>query len=110
MGNTITKVFSKKEKQHYVDLWQQSSKSKKAFSEEQGIKYNTFIGWTIAGKPKRVYSRKIKSEPSEKSFIPLVVEPLNPNATIFAEIYFSAGHRIIFHGEIPTSLFSLLLK
>lgn len=81
-------------------LWSESGKSKKQFTEEQGINYMTFIGW-FSTKKERTVSKKL-------GFVPLKV-PHNV-ITPFAEISFSKGQRVVFHQPVSAEFLQLLLK
>lgn len=81
-------------------LWSESGKSKKQFTEENGINYMTFIGWFS--------TRKKKSVLKKPGFVPLEV-PHNATAP-FAEISFSKGHRIVLHQPVSADFLQSLLK
>jgi hypothetical protein len=103
--------WKKEEKQRLVELWRISGKSKRVFSDEQGINYFTFLDWAAFRKRKSApLARLVKPESSAKGFIPLVVEQTKTGAGFFAEVHFRGGHRICFHENIPVELFELLLK
>jgi hypothetical protein len=99
-STTTSQKLSAEEKQQLIELWKQSGKSKKAFAEEYGIKYLTFIDWVR--RPDRN-----RSSVKAKEFI----EITQPVATgIFAEVHLSGGHRIIFHQPFSAEFLSRLIK
>ena len=60
--------FSKKEKAHYLALWQASDLSQSAFCQQQGIKLSTFNNWL----------RKEKKRKSQNQPIELVEQETSP--------------------------------
>jgi hypothetical protein len=81
-------------------LWMESGKSKKQFTDEQGINYMTFIGWFS--------TKKKKTVAKQPGFVPLKV-PHNV-ITPFAEISFSKGHRVVLHQPVSADFLQSLLK
>lgn len=81
-------------------LWSESGKSKKQFTQEEGINYMTFIGWFS--------SKKKKAVGKKPGFVPIKVssEVIKP----FAEISFSKGHRVVFHQPVSADFLQTLLK
>lgn len=81
-------------------LWSESGKSKKRFTQEHGINYMTFIGW-FSGEKK-------KSKAKKSGFVPLSFthDPAKP----FAEILLSKGARVVFHQPVSADFLQLLLK
>jgi transcriptional accessory protein Tex/SPT6 len=98
--STISQKLSSEEKQQLIDLWKQSGKTKKAFAEEYGIKYLTFVDW-IRRPDRNRYSVKAKE------FIEITPPVVSG---IFAEVYLSGGHRIIFHQPFSADFLSRLIK
>ena len=81
-------------------LWSESGKTKKQFSEEQGINYMTFIGW---------FSSEKKIRKSKKAgFVPVQIK--HDPAVPFAEVLLSKGSRIVFHQAVSVEYLQLLLR
>jgi len=60
--------MNKEQRQTHLDKWAESGKSKKAYSESVGLKYQTFISWfkkkkeNIRGRFQRIGSSPTQSE------------------------------------------------
>lgn len=59
--------YSKEERLTHIELWQESGLSRRAYSEQAGIKYGTFKSWFE------------KRHRQGNSFIPLEVSPQVPS-------------------------------
>lgn len=81
-------------------LWSESGKSKKQFTDEHGINYMTFIGW---------FSSKKKSVVRKSGFVPVAISH-DVLTRPFAEISFSKGHRVVFHQPVSADFLQALLK
>lgn len=81
-------------------LWSESGKSKKQFTDEHGINYMTFIGWFS--------TKKKKTVTQQPGFVPLAIS--HDVTSPFAEISFSKGHRVVFHQPVSADFLQLLLK
>ncbi len=97
-----SKLLSKEEINQLIELYKQSGKTKKAFAESYGIKSMTFIDWCR----KRDRKRKAEKSGTEK-FIPIEVKQ---EPSIFAELQFNSGQKIIFYQPVPAEYFSFLFK
>ena len=93
------KKFTNEQREELIQRWKDSGKGKKAFADEHGIKYMTFIDWV------RKRQRKRSLEIPSEQFIPLEI----PVSTIFAELTFS-GKKIIFHQSVPAEYLKTILR
>lgn len=91
---------SSEEIREFVDLWKLSGKSKKEFTLEMGINYQTFIGWTKVRESKKTF-------PVKEKFIPLNLES---GPRLFAELQFKSGDKLIFHQSVPAEYFQKILR
>jgi hypothetical protein len=101
-NSTQRKLLSKEEINQVVELWKQSGKTKKSFADEQGLKYVTFTGWC-----KRHGRKKIVQKSTPEKFIPIEVKQ---EPSIFAELEFSAGQKIVFYQSVTAEYLKTLLK
>jgi hypothetical protein len=94
MDTLNRKAFTQEEIEQLKAEWQQSGLSKKKFTEQQGIKYYTFISW---------FDRPVKAP---GGFVPV---KLHLDENLFAEILVN-GKTIRFYQPFPPEYFSILLK
>ena len=96
MSNLEKKRFTADEIKGHVESWGQSGLSRKAFSEQHGLKYYTFVAWCDK------YGKAEKGAGFEQIQI-------GGGEKIFAEVI--TGNRTIrFYQGIPKEYFSLLLQ
>ena len=74
--NVQNSRLTEEERKGLVSQWKQSWKSRKKFSEENGLKYYTFIGWCVKYDKQPVRKKK-------KEFIELNIKP---GSDLFAEL------------------------
>lgn len=91
---------SKKEITSLVHEWEQSNLNKKKFCDQNGINYQTFIGWTSK------HPNKIKLQ--ESKFIPVHVD--QADKSMFAEIHLSNTKKIILYQPVNVEFFQAVLK
>jgi hypothetical protein len=95
------KRFTREEIQEYLTQCRQSGKSKKEFSLENGIKYNTFINWFSQDRQ--------KVQPKNQGAFSKVKLP--EEDSIFAELKTGNGITIRLHKPVSAEyLHSLLSK
>ena len=96
MSNLGKKFLSREERQKYISDWRESGLSKKAFAENAGLKYYTFMSWFEPSvKPRKVKGfTRVQLPASEK---------------VFAEVI-CAGKTIRFFESLPGEYFSKLLQ
>lgn len=99
MNKTKAPIRTPNEIQEIIELWKLSGQSKMAFSQEMGINYQTFVGWTKAR------SRNNKVFKQDK-FIPIEIAKV---PTPFAEVQFCSGIKLIFHQVVSPEYFQKIL-
>jgi len=91
--------FTKEQRREIVQSWKASGKDKKAFADEHGIKYLTFMSWVC----------KVQKEGSFEipchQFVPLQL----PLSSYFAELTFG-GKKIIFHQPVSAEYLKVILR
>jgi hypothetical protein len=106
------KYFSQEEKTSFVLRWQESGLSKIAFAKENGIVYDTFLGWMQQPLPveKTTPSKKVNPDPS---FVSIQVSPnthtAKPGIPIM-DITLANGSQISFYQTVPIDYLRNLLK
>ncbi len=93
---------TKQEIDELIKQWTESGKNKKVFCLEQGLKYNTFIGWTKDRKKELLMTKGLSS-----GFIPLQVQ--QDNKSVFAEVKFSNGNCVLLYEYVGTGYLRSLL-
>lgn len=84
----------------YIDQWQQSDLSQKAFCQAVNLRYHVFHYWY------KCYRNKA-SEPSS-SFIKLNVSA--PSAVCLAELILVDGKRLLFHEPVSADYLKTLIS
>lgn len=85
------------QKEELILQWQQSGKSRKEFCAENGITYNSLVGWC-----KQFKDRKISPGFSELK--------VKHDSGLFAQVTLPSGMRIDFYQSLPADYFASLLK
>jgi hypothetical protein len=96
MHNVEKKAISPEEKKNFIEQWKSSGLSKKEFSEQQGLRYNTFVTWFVQKKSKKPAG----------GFREVSVATLSP---VFAELV-RGDLTIRFHQPFPAEYFHALLR
>ena len=95
---------TRQEKQKLIEQWQESGKTKKAFSYEHQIKYATFISWIH---PKKKRRKPVKDLEPTPGFIPVHIQ--KNNGSVFAEVKLGSGKSIIVYKYVPADYLRNLL-
>ena len=101
-NSSDSKLLSKEEITQLIDLWKQSGKSKKSFTDEYGIKYMTFIDWC-----RKRDGKKNKTKSNSEKFIPLQIKQ---DPAIFAELHLNSGQKVVFYQVVPAEYFQSFFK
>jgi hypothetical protein len=96
--NNVQKGWRTREQKEEIILqWQQSGKSRKEFCQEQGITYNSLVGWC-----KQFKDRKVSSGFTEVK--------VKPDTGLFAQLNLPGGIRIDFFHSVPVEYFQSLIR
>ena len=97
-SNNVQKGWrTREQKQEIILQWQQSGKSRKDFCQENGIGYNSLVGWC-----KQFKDQNISSVFSEVK--------LNQATSLFAQVQLPCGIRIDFYQPFSADFIQSLLK
>jgi hypothetical protein len=96
--NNVQKGWrTREQKEELILQWQQSGKSRKEFCQEQGITYNSLVGWCKQFKDQKASTGfsevKVKSDPG-----------------LFAQLNLPGGIRIDFFHSVPVEYFQSLIR
>ena len=91
---------TREQKEELILQWQQSGKSRKDFCQEQGITYNSLVGWC-----KQFKDRKVSSGFAEVKV--KVKAAANPG--LFAQLHMPGGIRVEFFQSVPVEYFQSLI-
>jgi len=97
--STRTQVYSAAQRIELLSLWRQSGKTKKAFCEERGLKYHTFVCWKE--------NQDIASTNFDSSFVPVTVRD---EPSMFAQLILPGGVVLNICQRVDASYLSSLLK
>jgi hypothetical protein len=101
MSASPRQVYSIPQRQELLQEWQQSGISKKAFCQEKGLKYQTFVTWKGSGKKKGQAAR-------ESSFVPVVVK--GHTDPPFAQVSLKSGAVLSIYQPVAAAFLSKLFK
>jgi hypothetical protein len=88
---------TREQKQEIILQWQQSGKSRKEFCQEQGITYNSLVGWC----------KQFKDQKESSGFTEV---KLNQDSSLFAQIHLPGGIKIDFYQPIPADFIRSFIK
>src|SRR5689334_2459419 len=88
---------TREQKQEIILQWQQSGKSRKEFCEENGIGYNSLVGWC----------KQFKDHKTTSGFTEV---KLNPESALFAQVHLPGGIKIDFYHPISADFIRSFLK
>lgn len=94
-----TQLYTGEQRRELVSQWKSSGKTKKAFCEERGLKYHTFVCW------KENHDQSQKG--SVSSFVPIT---LRDEASAFAQLILPGGVVLNICQRVDASYLSALLK
>jgi hypothetical protein len=95
--STRTQVYSAGQRADLLRQWRESGKSKKAFCQEHGLKYHTFVCW-----------KEDRDSVKEKtSFLPVTVRDVQQT---FAQLILPGGAVLNICHPVDASYLSELLK
>ena len=98
--NNVQKGWRTREQKEEIILqWQQSGKSRKEFCQEQGITYNSLVGWC----------KQFKDKKSSSGFLEVKVNT-DSNPGLFAQVNLPGGIRIDFFHSLPVEYFQSLIR
>ncbi len=86
---------TREQKEEIILQWQQSGKSRKEFCEQQGISYNSLVGWC----------KQFKDEKTSSGFTEVRVKS---DSGLFAQLHMPSGIRIDFFQSVPADYFQSL--
>ena len=96
--NNVQKGWrTREQKQEIILQWQQSGKSRKDFCQENGISYNSLVGWC----------KQFKDQPASSGFAEV---KLNPVTSLFAQVQLPGGIRIDFYQPLSPDFIQSFLK
>jgi hypothetical protein len=96
--NNVQKGWrTREQKEELILRWQQSGKSRKEFCQENGISYNSLVGWC----------KQIKEEKTSSGFTEV---KLNQTSVLFAQVHLPGGIKIDFYQPIPADFIRSFLK
>lgn len=97
-SNNVQKGWrTREQKQELILLWQQSGKSRKEFCQEQGITYNSLVGWC----------KQFKDQKASAGFTEIKI---NESPGVFAQIQLPGGIKIEFFQSVPAEYLQSLLR
>ena len=98
--NTVQKGWrTRKQKEEIILQWQQSGKSRKEFCTEQGVSYNSLVGWC----------KQFRDQKKITGFTEIKV--CEPNESgLFAQVHLSGGIKIDFYQKVPADYFQSLFR
>ena len=85
------------QKEELILQWQQSGKSRKEFCQEQGITYNSLVGWC----------KQFKDRKASSGFTEVKVRS---DSGLFAQVTLPGGIRIDFFHSVPVEYFQSLIR
>lgn len=88
---------TREQKEELILQWQQSGKSRKEFCQENGITYNSLVGWC----------KQLKDKKTSPGFAEVKVKA---DSGLFAQVHLPGGKRIDFFHSVPIEYFQSLLK
>jgi len=89
---------TREQKEELILLWQQSGKSRKVFCQEQGITYNSLVGWC----------KQFKDQKASAGFAEVKI---NEKLTgLFAQVNLPGGIKIDFYQSVPVEYLQSLLR
>ena len=98
--NNVQKGWRTREQKEEIILqWQQSGKSRKEFCQEQGITYNSLVGWC----------KQFKDKKASSGFSEVKVNTVSKPG-LFAQVNLPAGIRIDFFHLLPVDYFLSLMS
>jgi hypothetical protein len=98
--NNVQKGWRTREQKEEIILqWQQSGKSRKEFSQEHGITYNSLVGWC----------KQFKDKKASSGFSEVKVNS-DSNPGLFAQVNLPGGIRIDFFHSLPVEYFQSLIR
>lgn len=97
--NVVTKR-SKDEISLILQEWEQSGISKKSFCLQKQINYQTFIGWMVQRRNRKVLS--------DRKFIPVQIDA--ESKSVFAEIHLSSSRKVLLHSPVGSDFIQAILK
>lgn len=97
--NNVQKGWrSREQKEELILLWQQSGKSRKVFCQEQGITYNSLVGWC----------KQFKDQKQSAGFTEI---KLKENSTgLFAQVNLPGGIKIELFQSVPAEYLQSLVR
>ena len=96
--NNVQKGWRTREQKEEIILqWQQSGKSRKEFCQEQGITYNSLVGWC----------KQFRDRKASPGFTEVKVKT---DSGLFAQVQLPGGIIIDFFQSVPANYFQSFLK
>jgi hypothetical protein len=98
-SNNVQKGWrTREQKQELILQWQQSGKSRKAFCEEQGITYNSLVGWC----------KQFKDQKATTGFTEIKIN--QTTAGLFAQVNLPGGIKIDFYQSVSAEYLQSLVR
>jgi len=97
--NNVQKSWRTHEQKEEIILqWQQSGKSRKEFCAEQGVSYNSLVGWC----------KQFRDQKKSTGFAEIKVCE-SKESGLFAQVHLSGGIKIDFYQRVPADYFQSLI-
>ncbi len=98
--NNVQKGWRTREQKEEIILqWQQSGKSRKEFCQEQGISYNSLVGWC----------KQFRDQAEIRGFTEVKVNETT-QAGLFARLHLPDGITIDLYQSVPAHYFQSLIR
>ena len=96
--NNVQKgLRTREQKQELISQWEKSGKSRKVFCEENGIGYNSLVGWC----------KQFKDPEPSTGFAEV---QLTQSSALFAQVHLPGGIKIDFYQPIPADFIRPFVK